>query len=146
MRLATMRCCRPPTSAVDAGRIGRDAIAAASERQLAWFPDMPVFTIWNASRELRAPPPDMQWQGEGALLVRRDNVVHWQRIDAGACAFLDACASGVDIGTGLRTRAAGQSCARHQRHAVRADQRRGVLRARAILLQPMRRSIMNLPF
>jgi hypothetical protein len=63
----------------------------------AWFPDMPVYTIWNASRDLRAPPAEMKWQGEGALLVRRDHVVHWQPIDAGACAFLDACASGVTL-------------------------------------------------
>ncbi len=62
-----------------------------------WFPDMPVYTIWSASREMRAPHEDLEWQGEGAFLVRRDNVVQWEMIDAGACAFLDACASGVTL-------------------------------------------------
>jgi len=38
-------------------------------------------------------PRDLVWQGEGALLCRRDGRVVWQPLSAGGYAFLDACAA-----------------------------------------------------
>lgn len=88
--------------AADIMQLTPDALGATRLRPhpsaaWAWFPDMPVYTIWNASRQLQAPPADMEWQGEGALIVRRDNQVRWHRLGAGACAFLDACADGLTL-------------------------------------------------
>ncbi|MES3020640.1 MAG: DNA-binding domain-containing protein [Pseudomonadota bacterium] len=85
--------------AAELGALAPHALAEVRLRPLpgatwAWFPDMPVYTIWSASRARRTPAPDIAWQAEGILLLPRDQVVRWQPLDAGACAFLDACAGG----------------------------------------------------
>jgi hypothetical protein len=63
-----------------------------------WFADQPVFTLWQHNREQRDLPQELNWQGEGALLVRSEGVVRWQALDLGACTFLDACADGLPLG------------------------------------------------
>lgn len=60
----------------------------------AWFADQPVFSIWHHNRLALDMPEQLDWQGEGALLVRSAGVVSWQPLDIGGCAFLDACAAG----------------------------------------------------
>ena len=57
-----------------------------------WFA-LPVFIIWRCNREQLDVPRDLVWQGEGALLCRRDGRVVWQPLSAGGYAFLDACAT-----------------------------------------------------
>ncbi|KJH82904.1 DNA-binding domain-containing protein [Stutzerimonas stutzeri] len=57
-----------------------------------WFA-LPVFTIWRCNREQLDVPRSLVWQGEGAVLCRRDGRVVWQPLGAGGCAFLDACAA-----------------------------------------------------
>jgi hypothetical protein len=59
-----------------------------------WFEAQPAYTIWRINREARDMPPDLPWIGEGALLLRTHDQVNWRGLDAGACAFLDACAAG----------------------------------------------------
>jgi hypothetical protein len=60
----------------------------------AWFADQPVFSIWRHNREGLAMPEQLDWRGEGALLVRSAGAVGWQALDVGGCGFLDACAAG----------------------------------------------------
>jgi hypothetical protein len=54
----------------------------------------PAGAIWIANREAREFVPPSPWGGDSVLLTRIDNAVHWRPIDAGAAAFLDACARG----------------------------------------------------
>lgn len=58
-----------------------------------WFPDCPAYTLWHLNREQLPIPEELDWQGEGALLTRKDGRVFWQAASAAECAFLDACAT-----------------------------------------------------
>jgi len=60
----------------------------------AWFGDAPIYTIWSRNRAVEAPDAEIEWHGEGALLVRPRDAVQWLALDAAGCAFLDACAAG----------------------------------------------------
>jgi hypothetical protein len=60
----------------------------------AWFPEQPIYTIWSRNREALEFDSDIEWHGEGALLVRPHGVVSWTAFDAAGCAFLDACKAG----------------------------------------------------
>ncbi len=78
-------------SAVDA----RGVLLPHAAARWSWFDDQPIYTIWSRNRA--AGPYDeaeIDWHGEGALLVRPHGDVRWIAIDAAACAFLDACAAG----------------------------------------------------
>ncbi|MFG3695935.1 putative DNA-binding domain-containing protein [Stutzerimonas stutzeri] len=92
-------------SAAEQPRLTLAAFAAQAPEKLAerrlrpcaaarweWFA-LPVFTIWRCNREQLDVPRDLVWQGEGALLCRRDGRVVWQPLSAGGYAFLDACAA-----------------------------------------------------
>jgi len=94
-------------TAVDEPGLDLNQIACLAPEQLAslqltpraaarwmWFADQPAFSIWRHNREGLDMPDDLDWQGEGALLVRRDGVVGWQPLSNGGCGFLDACAAG----------------------------------------------------
>ena len=63
----------------------------------AWFPEAPIFTIWSRNREDGEFDGEIDWRGEGALLVRPHSSVRWQAIDAAAVAFLDACRRGQTV-------------------------------------------------
>jgi len=60
----------------------------------AWFAEQPIYTIWQRNREATVDEREIDWRGEGALLVRPHGVVEWVQLDACGCAFLDACAAG----------------------------------------------------
>lgn len=59
-----------------------------------WFDDVPAFSLWSRNRAAAACDGELDWVGEGALLVRPGPAVTWQRIDRASCAFLDACSKG----------------------------------------------------
>ena len=59
-----------------------------------WFPLHPVFSLWRHNREGLDWPPAQPWIAEGALLTGDADGVSHQPLDAGGCAFLDACAAG----------------------------------------------------
>jgi hypothetical protein len=59
----------------------------------ACFDSHPAYAIWSANRALRELDSTLPWKGDGALLTRVDGVVQWQPLEAGAAAFLDACAA-----------------------------------------------------
>lgn len=60
----------------------------------AWFADQPIYTIWQRNRAEHGDEREIDWRAEGALLARPRGVVQWVQLDAGGCAFLDACAAG----------------------------------------------------
>lgn len=64
--------------------------------------DHPAGAIWIANREQQEFDAGEAWRGDSVLLTRIDNAVHWQLVDAGTAAFLDACA----LGAGLEEAAA----------------------------------------
>jgi hypothetical protein len=64
----------------------------------AWFDGQPICTLWQRNRpsalEGMAGVDALDWTGEGALLSRPGDAVAWTALEAGGCAFLDACAAG----------------------------------------------------
>ncbi len=62
----------------------------------AWFAAMPIRTIWQRNRDSEVDPAagDIDWQGEGVLVVRPNGAVDAVAVDEACCAFLDACAVG----------------------------------------------------
>lgn len=77
--------------------LGRMMLRPHVSARWKWFEAQPIYTIWSANREERTLGDDLDWQGEGALIVRTGDVVQWRPIDAGGCAFLDACAEGQSL-------------------------------------------------
>jgi len=96
----------PDAGALDASAVARLAPEALAETVLhphpaarwAWFADGPIYTIWSRNRAESALAADLDWQPEGALLVRPRDAVEWIALDAPGCAFLDACAAGATLG------------------------------------------------
>ncbi len=63
---------------------------------------LPIFTIFARNRAagpIDATPFD--WCGEGILIVRPRNTVHWQPLDPAGRAFFDACAQDLPLATAL---------------------------------------------
>jgi len=92
----------PSAAALDPAAVARLAPEALAGTVLhphpaarwAWFADAPIYTIWSRNRADGAPGADLDWQPEGALLVRPHDTVEWAALDAAGCALLDACAAG----------------------------------------------------
>jgi len=97
-----------PLDASAVGALAPERLAAARlvphpAARWTFCADVPAFTIWRRHRDggdLAAP---LDWQGEGALLVRPAGVVAWQPLDAAGVAFLDACAAGLPFGDAAAT-------------------------------------------
>jgi hypothetical protein len=92
----------PDAPVADAGWVaGRDLATLVLEphpaARWAWFPDQPIFSIWERNRRHDAVGEELAWQGEGALLTRPHDSVQWQEIPQAGCVFLDACAEGARL-------------------------------------------------
>jgi hypothetical protein len=62
-----------------------------------WFETMPIRTIWQRNRQAdatRTAGGEIDWRGEGVLIVRPHGAVESTALDAAGCAFMDACAHG----------------------------------------------------
>jgi hypothetical protein len=59
-----------------------------------WFATQPIYTIWDINRRALEDTSEIEWRGEGALLVRPHGTVAWIKLDMAGCAFLDACKTG----------------------------------------------------
>lgn len=59
-----------------------------------WFADQPIYTIWHRNRSKLDDNGEIDWAGEGALIVRPQAAVAWVALDAAGCAFLDVCMAG----------------------------------------------------
>ena len=62
-----------------------------------WFDEQPIYSIWQRNRFDRDHEQSLDWQAEGALLVRPYTGVESFALGAAACAFLDACAAGATL-------------------------------------------------
>lgn len=61
----------------------------------AWFGEMPIRTIWQRNRDAVGDNmADIDWRGEGALILRPLGAIETVPLGAAGCAFLDACARG----------------------------------------------------
>ncbi len=70
------------------------ALCPHAAARWAWFDAQPIYTIWSRNRAAgQYDDSEIDWHGEGALLVRPHGDVRWIAIDAAACAFLDACSA-----------------------------------------------------
>ncbi len=95
----------PEADALDPAAVARLAPEALAGTVLhphpaarwAWFAGAPIYTIWSRNRADEPSAADLDWQPEGALLVRPRDVVEWIALDAAGCAFLDACAAGATV-------------------------------------------------
>jgi hypothetical protein len=74
-------------------QLGRMTLPLRASVRWRWFDGQPAYTIWRCNREAVETPALLDWSGEGALLARPAGAVTWQRLGAGGCAFLDACAA-----------------------------------------------------
>ncbi|RQH06480.1 DNA-binding domain-containing protein [Paraburkholderia dinghuensis] len=79
----------------------RTVLRPHASARWVWFDAQPVYTIWRAHREAVALPDQLDWRGEGALLLRTGGNVTWRALGKGGCALLDACAAGAPMGEAL---------------------------------------------
>jgi hypothetical protein len=78
--------------------LGRATLALHPAARWAYFPDEPVYAIWRDNREGRESDAALAWRGDGGLVTRAQDRVEWRALDQAGCAFLDACAGGLDLG------------------------------------------------
>ncbi|MCI1679570.1 MAG: DNA-binding domain-containing protein [Ewingella americana] len=78
-------------------RVGEQVLALRDAVRWHWHPSLPVFTLWHFNRYHTAPPENIQWQGEGALLVMRQQCIEAEPISRGGAAFLAACRDGASL-------------------------------------------------
>jgi len=64
-----------------------------------WFDPHPVLSLWRCSREGLPWSGAQPWVAEGVLLCGGLDGVSYQPLEAGGCAFLDACAAGHTLET-----------------------------------------------
>ncbi|MGH8855457.1 MAG: HvfC/BufC family peptide modification chaperone [Telluria sp.] len=74
--------------------LGSTVLHPHASARWKWFAEQPIVTIWQRNRVATDNDSDIDWQGEGALLVRPHGAVAWSALDAVGCAFLDVCMAG----------------------------------------------------
>lgn len=89
-----------PVEAAAVARLEPDELARTVLRPHAsarWasFDALPIATVWRRNRYPQdGDEAEIDWRGEGVLVVRPGGAVENTDLDAAGCAFLDACASG----------------------------------------------------
>ena len=63
----------------------------------AWFGAAPVYSIWSRNRYAMETGEEIEWRGEGFLLVRPHDAVKPLQLDKAGCAFLDACSRNLPL-------------------------------------------------
>lgn len=77
------------------GELARTVLRPHPSARWAWFGAQPIVTIWRRNRNPEgAEDGEIEWRGEGVLLVRPRAEVTHVTIDEATCAFLGACAAG----------------------------------------------------
>lgn len=80
-------------------KLAQCRLAPHPSARWAWFPGQPIYTLWRRNREADGSEDGaaVDWQGEGALLLRPASSVSWHPLDLAGCAFMDACANGQSL-------------------------------------------------
>jgi hypothetical protein len=83
-------------SALAPEALGTTVLYPHAAARWQWFDEQPIYSIWKRNRESQTDGGRIDWQGEGALLLRPkpSGDVFWIGLDAAGCAFLDACSAG----------------------------------------------------
>lgn len=88
-------------AALDVARLAGTVLRPHASARWAWFDRQPIRSIWERNRDGReaagvadAPDGELEWRGEGVLIVRPEAAVDAVPMDQAGCAFLDACAGG----------------------------------------------------
>lgn len=81
--------------------LGRSVLVPHAAARWHWSRELPAYSIWHANRAGDGGMDDVAWQGEGALLTRREHAVESMGIGVAACRFLDACSEGRTIAQAL---------------------------------------------
>jgi hypothetical protein len=86
---------------LDVARLGGTVLRPHASARWAWFDQQPIRSIWERNRDGReaggaadAPDGELEWCGEGVLIVRPEAAVRTVPLDRAGCAFLDACSGG----------------------------------------------------
>jgi hypothetical protein len=74
-------------------QLARTVLRPHVSARWAWFDAQPIATIWRRNRYVLGGE-DIDWRGEGVLIVRPVGAVESAALDAAGCAFLNACAAG----------------------------------------------------
>ena len=95
----------PPLRAGALAGLAPEALAATRLRphasaRWAWFDAAPIATLWQRNRRSAAEDgcADIEWRGEGVLVLRPHAEVIDVALDAAGAAFLDACRDGATLG------------------------------------------------
>jgi hypothetical protein len=80
-------------------QLARTVLRPHASARWAWFDAQPIATIWRRNRyPLEGGETEINWRGEGVLVVRARGTVESVGLDVAGCAFLDACAAGRTLG------------------------------------------------
>jgi hypothetical protein len=85
---------------LDLARLAGTVLRPHASARWAWFDEQPIRSIWERNRSPEAATAaddvhaDLNWRGEGVLVVRPEAAVRAMPLDRAGCAFLDACAGG----------------------------------------------------
>jgi len=83
---------------LDLARLAGAVLRPHASARWAWFDEQPIRSIWERNRDgvetADAVDGDLEWRGEGVLVVRPEAAVRAMPLDRAGCAFLDACAGG----------------------------------------------------
>jgi hypothetical protein len=75
--------------------LARTVLRPHASARWAWFEAQPIVTIWRRNRyPAEDDHTEIDWHGEGVLVVRPVGAVENVDLDTAGCAFLDACAVG----------------------------------------------------
>jgi len=78
---------------IDPERLGAIVLRPHASAHWAWFDAHPIRTIWTRNRDATGvQDADLDWLGEGVLVVRPVAAVEVHPLGAAGCAFLEACA------------------------------------------------------
>jgi len=79
-----------------AAHLSQLALRPHASARWAWYPAMPIRTIWQRNRheETAALTGELDWHGEGVLIVRPHGRVETASLGTADCGFLDDCAAG----------------------------------------------------
>jgi len=91
-----------PLTAADLSGLSPEALGAMQLRPHAaarwvWFDEQPIYTVWSRNRA-GLEVGEIEWAGEGALITRPFDAVHWTPLNRAGCAFLEGCAGGATLG------------------------------------------------